>query len=73
VRDGSSNQRGKHFLFSEKLFNPESSSSTSNRPQLFASFLRQKVGDAKFEKVLHLLGNSENPVKLLDQAVPQDG
>ncbi len=35
-----SNNRSKHFSFSQALFNPENNSSGSNRPQLFASFLR---------------------------------
>jgi hypothetical protein len=40
---------GKHFLFSENLlFNPEHPVSP-NRPILFSSFLKQKIGEEKFD------------------------
>jgi NIMA (never in mitosis gene a)-related kinase len=48
------------------LFNPELPISP-NRPILFSSFLKQKIGEEKFEQVLALLENSENPMKLLEE------
>ena len=60
-------QRNKHFLFSENLlFNPELPISP-NSPLLFQQFLKQKIGEEKFEEVLKILENSENPIKTLDE------
>jgi NIMA (never in mitosis gene a)-related kinase len=48
------------------LFNPELQSSP-NRPLLFSNFLKQKIGEEKFELVLKLLDSSENPGKFLEE------
>ncbi|CDW79259.1 protein kinase domain containing protein [Stylonychia lemnae] len=67
VSDSSNSQKGKHFLFSENLlFNPELPISP-NRPLLFSNFLKQKIGEDKFEQVLKILENSDNPIKLLEE------
>ncbi len=64
-RDGSNNSR--HFMFQESnLFNPENNPLSPNRPVLISSFLKQKVGEEKFEKVLAILSASETPLKLLE-------
>ena len=62
-----SHNKSKHFLFSENLlFNPEHPASP-NRPLLFSNFLKQKIGEDKFDQVLKILESSENPLKLLEE------
>jgi NIMA (never in mitosis gene a)-related kinase len=34
---------------------------------LFSNFLRQKIGEDKFDQVLKMLESSDNPMKILDE------
>ena len=55
----------KHFVFSGSLLNPDLPTSP-NRVALFSSFLREKIGEAKFEEAKSAIFASANPLKFLD-------
>lgn len=58
-RKDSFQNASKHFQFSESgLFNPENNPISPNRPMLFANFLKQKIGQEKFDRVLGILQRS---------------
>ena len=56
----------KNVSFSECLFNPQLPSSP-NRPLLFSEFLRQKIGQKKFEEITEFLRGADNPVMFIEQ------
>ena len=47
--------------------NPDKAPSSPNRTILFSEFLKNKLGDEKFEKMKKLLEESSNPLKILDE------
>lgn len=53
------------FSFADVLFNPKAPTSP-NRKICMTNFLKDKIGEIKFEKVLNLLSKSENPLKALE-------
>ncbi|MDR3547197.1 MAG: hypothetical protein P4M11_02770 [Candidatus Pacebacteria bacterium] len=55
----------KHFVFSEKLFNPQLPSSP-NRPLLFTEFLIRKLGQDKVDQACAVLRSAHDPIHLLD-------
>ncbi len=56
----------KHFVFSGSLLNPGLPTSP-NRVALFTGFLREKMGETRFEQARTMLFSAENPLRLLDE------
>ena len=52
---------GPHFSFSGGDI--QSQGVSPNRPQLFARFLRSKIGEDKFQSVIKLFQNAEFPIE----------
>ena len=64
--------KSKYFTFDgNSIFNPKNPVSPA-RGHLATIFVRQKIGREKYEKVLQLLSESDDPVKLLDISPEED-
>lgn len=57
----------KNFNFADIIFNSEKSPSSPNRTLLFSEFLRNKLGDERFNKMKNLLESRSNPMKILEE------
>jgi len=55
----------KHFIFSGSLLNPELPTSP-NRVALFTGFLREKIGETKFEEAKAAIFGAQNPMKFVE-------
>jgi len=53
------------FSFADVFFNPKAPTSP-NRKICMTNFLKDKIGETKFKKILLMLDNSPNPLKVLE-------
>ena len=54
----------KNFLFSDQIFDPKSPASP-HRSLMFGHFVKDRIGEEKFEKLKHFFANSNDPMKIL--------
>ena len=57
----------KNFNFADIIFNTEISPTSPNRTLLFSEFLRNKLGEERFNKMKNLLESRCNPMKILEE------
>ena len=55
----------KNFSFSDHIFDPKSPVSP-HRSLMFGHFIKDRIGEQKFEKLKQLFANSDDPVKFLE-------
>lgn len=60
----------RNFFFSDQIFDPKSPASP-HRSVMFGHFVKERIGEEKFEKLKILFSNNADPMKLLEgQAKP---
>lgn len=62
----SSKSTQKNFMFSDQIFNPLSPASP-HRSLLFGHFIKERIGEERFEKLKILVTSSSNPNQLLEE------